>query len=132
MSMRRHQVSLLLATLSLMAGCGSSGTTDNGRGNILLADEHRYASADRLTLPVVHNYTTTASLTIPVVDTAPATDLDICWTNLVTDLQCHTVAPLPDVDNVSLLRISHLSKEVVSAKLADGTLSMSQVAGYLD
>src|SRR5262245_37618523 len=102
MSMRRHQVSLLLATLSLMAGCGSSGTTDNGRGNILLADEH--------------NYTTTASLTIPVVDTAPATDLDICWTNLVTDLQCHTVAPLPDVDNVSLLRISHLSKEVVSAK----------------
>src|SRR5262245_33129674 len=119
MSMRRHLVSLpAFVALSLMAGCGSSGTTDDPRGNILLGDQH--------------NYRTTASLSIPIVDTAPATDLDICWTNVITDLQCHAVAPLPDLDNVSLLRISHLSKEVVAAKLADGSLSQSMVAGYLD
>jgi len=119
MSMRPPWLSpLVLGALSLLAGCGGSSTTDDVRGNIIVRDEH--------------NYRTTASLSIPTVETAPATDLDICWTNVVDDLQCHPVATQADVDNVSLLRISHLSQQEVSDKLASGLLTQSQVAGYLD
>jgi hypothetical protein len=88
------------------------------RGNLLLHD--------------ANNYTTDGSLTIPVVETAAATDLDICWSAVASDLQCHPVSATADLDNVALLRISHLSQEQVQIRLAAGTLSQSDVAGYLD
>ena len=39
----------------------------------------------------------------------PAADADICWSNVVDDLQCHPVSATADLDNVSLLRVAHLS-----------------------
>jgi hypothetical protein len=107
----------LVGAIPLLAGCGSSGTTDEARGNVLLADEH--------------NYKTTASIDVPVVETS-ATDLDICWTNVATDIQCHPVSATGDLDNVSLLRISHLTETSVETALAEGTLTQAQVAGYLE
>ena len=115
----RVSVSLVAAlSLSPLIGCGSSSKPDDARGNILLRDDH--------------NYTTTASLDVPTVETAAATDLDICWSDVASDIQCHPVSAQADLDNVSLLRISHLSEETVEQKLADGQLTQSQVAGYLD
>jgi hypothetical protein len=108
----------VVVTLALVAGCGSSAPPDGARGNLLLHDDN--------------NYRTTASLSIPTVETAAATDLDICWTDVVSDLQCHPVATQADLDNVSLLRISHLSQMDVADKLASGQLTQSQVAGYLE
>ena len=108
----------LLGVLVLSAGCGSSSTPDDARGNVIVRDEH--------------NYKTDASLAIPTVETAAATDLDICWTDVATDIQCHSVSAQADLDNVSLLRISHLSEEQVETRLAAGTLTQSEVAGYLD
>jgi hypothetical protein len=117
--MRSFGVSPSVAVvLALLAGCGSASKPDDARGNLLLRDQH--------------NYSTTASLAIPTVVTAAATDLDICWSNVVNDLQCHPVATQADLDNVSLLRISHLSQEEVADKLASGLLTQSQVAGYLE
>ena len=68
----------VLVTLAL-AACGGSSTPDVTRGNVLLHDDN--------------NYQTTASLTVPVVETAPAMDLDICWTGVASDLQCHPRRP---------------------------------------
>jgi hypothetical protein len=113
----RISTSVVIA-LALLAGCGSASPPDDARGNLLLRDEN--------------NYRTTASLAIPTVETAAATDLDICWTNVVSDLQCHPVSTQADLDNVSLLRISHLSQQEVADKLASGLLTQSQVAGYLE
>ena len=107
----------VLVTLAL-AACGGSSTPDAMRGNVLLHDDN--------------NYKTTASLTVPVVETAPAMDLDICWTGVASDLQCHPVAVETDLNNLSLLRISHLSQQQVEDRLADGQLSQAQVAGYLE
>jgi len=115
--MHRARSSFPIFVLLLLAGCGSS--TNNGpAGNLVLTD--------------TNNYKTHAALAIPTVDTAPATDLDICWDAVTNDLQCHGVSALNDLDNVGLLRISHLTKEMVSIRVAAGTLSMSDVAGYLD
>jgi hypothetical protein len=103
---------------ALAAGCGSAAMPSDPRGNLRLHDEN--------------NYTTDGSLTIPVVETAAAMDLDICWSDVASDLQCHPVSATGDLDNVALLRISHLSQEQVQIRLAAGTLSQSDVAGYLD
>jgi len=102
-----------------LAGCGGgSAAVESSRGNVLLADQN--------------NYLTTAALSIPSVDTAPAVDLDICWSQVADDLQCHPLSAQSDVDTVSLLRISHLTKHDVEGKLAAGLLSQSQVAGYVE
>ncbi len=104
----------LAGALSALGGCGGS---DAG-GPILLHDEN--------------NYTATGSLAIPTVETAPATDLDICWTNVVDDFQCHPVAPMADVDTMSLLRLLHLSEVQVEERLSTGELAQADVNGYIE
>ena len=110
-------VSLLVAVLAF--GCGSDGKSGAALpiGSIALKDEN--------------NYSTTSSLTIPTVETVAA-DLDICWGEVKRDLQCHDVYPLAQLDNLSLLRLLHLSEDEVEAKLTAGELSQSMVDGYLD
>ena len=109
---------LAAAGLSLLAGCGGAANTDDARGNVLLHDEN--------------NYSTMASLAIPTIETTAGTDADICWSSVVDDLQCHPVSATADLDNVSLLRVAHLSHEQVQQRVAAGTLSQSDVAGYVD
>ena len=112
----RHPLIVLAAGLSALAACGSSSPTTDG--TIALGD--------------ANNYSTTASLAIPFTETASATDLDICWSGIVDDLQCHPVAAQTDIDDVALIRVSRLSESDVAQKLAAGTLSQSSVDGYLD
>ena len=104
--------------LSLPSGCESTSKGPPANGNVLLQDEN--------------NYHSTSSLSIPTVETAPSTDLDICWTNVVSDLQCHGLAPQVDLDNLAVLRFLHLSQDQVETKLTSGELIMSQVDGYLE
>src|SRR5262245_13029871 len=109
----------LLSSLSVLAACESTDKKkEDPNANILLRDEN--------------NYRATGKLSIPTVETASATDLDICWENVVSDIQCHDVAPMADVDNMAMLRFLHLSEDDVEVKLASGELVMSQVDGYLD
>jgi len=112
--MRGPLISFPVFVPLLLAGCGSGGPA----GPLLLHDEN--------------NYATTADLMPPTVETASATDLDICWDGAVSDLQCHPLSPVNDLDNVSLLRITHLTADVVQMKLGAGTLSESDVSGYLE
>jgi hypothetical protein len=122
---QQHRISasipaaIVAVGLSSLTGCGgSSPNPGDARGNVLLHDEN--------------NYKTTASLSIPTVETSAATDVDICWPSVVSDLQCHPVSATADLDNVALLRVSHLSQQQVEVRMAAGTLSQSDVAGYVD
>ena len=103
-----------------VAGCGSDDKTDEN------------TPTDVVELVDANNYTSSSSLTIPTVETAPATDLDICWDGLDKDLQCHGVDAQGDIDNIGLLRFQNLSEDQVEAKLTAGQLAQSEVAGYLD
>ena len=107
---------LLSGVTSLLTGCG--GGTPESTGNILLQD--------------VHNYSATGNLSIQTIETAPATDLDVCWTGIINDLQCHPVVPAADLDNVSLLRFLHLDETQVEQRLSSGELAMSEVDGYVE
>jgi hypothetical protein len=114
-------VALALLSSVFLAGCGDDGQgpkNQGTRGNIVLAN--------------ANNYSTNSSLTIPTIETASAVDLDICWPDVVEDLQCHEVDPLADIDNVSFLRLSQLTEDQIEEKLTAGQLTQSQVSGYLD
>jgi hypothetical protein len=109
------------AVIVLLAGC--SQATDSGGG--------RDAGAS-ITLANKNNYRSTASLTLPTVETASGVDLDICWTNIATDMQCHPVSPQTDIDNVAFLRLLHLTSSQAEVKLVSGGLTQSQIDGYLE
>jgi hypothetical protein len=79
-----------------------------------------------------HNYSTQSSLSIPIVETAAGTDIELCWDEVTTDLQCHEVDPSGDIDNVALLRFRGLSYAALEEKLVSTRLSMSDVLGYLE
>jgi len=103
----------LAGVLSALAGCGGS----DGVGAVLLLDEN--------------NYMASGTLSIPTVDTAPAVDIDVCWTNVMDDIQCHPVAPMADVETMSLLRMQ-LTEAEVEQRLSAGELAQSEVAGYVE
>ena len=111
-----------ISLVLLLAACESSDAMPDGasgaRGNLQLRDENNYSSE--------------SALTIPAIDTASAADLDICWTDVVKDLQCHEVVPDADLDTVALLRFAHLSEDEIAAELTSGQLAMSEVDGYAD
>lgn len=103
--------------IALCTACGGDEAAP-AEGAILLADEQ--------------NYRLESSLSIPNIETASGADLDICWSALVSDLQCHPLEPQPDLDNLALLRFLHLSHDAVEARLTSGQLAMSEVDGYLE
>lgn len=109
------------SSFALVAGCGGGDTPNGAQATIVITDEN--------------NYSATGTLNIPTVETAAgaaAADLEICWDGLVTDLQCHPVAPKTDIDNVSIVRFT-LTPEDVQAKIAGGEdIPMANVNGYLE
>jgi hypothetical protein len=102
-------------------GCSQSGDSGGGRdagASIVLANKN--------------NYRSTASLTLPTVETASGVDLDICWTSIATDMQCHPVSPQADIDNVAFIRLLHLTGTEAEAKLVSGGITQSQIDGYVE
>lgn len=112
-----------LICLALLSACESGDAmdgarSDDTRGNVRLRDEHNYSSQ--------------SSLSIPAIETASAADLDICWEDVVSDLQCHELEPQHDLDTLALLRFAHLSEDEVEQELTSGQLAQSEVDGYAD
>jgi hypothetical protein len=61
------------------------------------------------------------------VDTVAGQDVDICWTGLTKDLQCHDVAPATDIKNISLVQFVNKTQQQAQVDLISGTLSRSDV-----
>lgn len=78
-----------------------------------------------------NNFRFEGQLTIPSVATAPAEDVQICWDELIKDIQCHNLDPLNDIDTVSLVRFRNLSEHQIEESLSRGELPQSNVDGYL-
>lgn len=113
-----------LLALSLLgaATLGCSGDADDDGGE---------SGPTTLVLTDAHNYTSTTDLEIPTIETASGVDLDICWTDVVSDIQCHELDPVADLDQVSLLRFLNLSEDDVEARIEADDLPQSAIDGYL-
>lgn len=103
--------------LGLCTACGGDEAAPV-QGAIVLAD--------------AQNYSIESDLSIPSIETATGADLDICWSDLVSDLQCHPVDPQPDLDNLALLRFLRLTHDAVEERLTSGQLAQSEIDGYLE
>jgi hypothetical protein len=102
--------------LAALTGCGGDPAS-KPEGNVVVRD--------------VNNYTATGTLSFDTIETAATGDLDICWTNVTDDIQCHPVSPMADIDNMAMLRL-RLTEAQVEERLSKSMLPMSEVDGYLD
>ncbi|MDP6933131.1 MAG: hypothetical protein QGG40_09450 [Myxococcota bacterium] len=79
-----------------------------------------------------NNYSYEVEIDVPSIPTASATDLDICWDELASDIQCHDVDPAADIDNVSLIRFPHIDQTEVAAGLSGAGLQQADISGYVE
>ena len=100
----------LIPSFALLAGCPSATE------ELLLTDEN--------------NYSFVGLLEVESIPTAEAADLNICWDQIVQDIQCHDTDPVSDIDNISLIRIPYLSETEVAEGLAGQGLQQADVSGY--
>lgn len=110
-------------------GGSSAATGGSNRGGSSLGGAAGVES-DTIFLYDENNSTSEVTLSIPSVTTAPG-DLDICWTDVVSDLDCNPVEPQAEIDAVGFFRFRDLSEEAIEAVMSRGELSMSDIDGYL-
>ncbi|MDP2308933.1 MAG: hypothetical protein Q8P18_23120 [Pseudomonadota bacterium] len=106
----------LAAVAALLAVSGCDPKDDRVPG--LLADENNYAF--------------TGALDVPSIPTASATDVTVCWDEVLHDLQCHDIDPLADIQNIGLVRFPNYSQEEVEVALSTNALQQSAISGYVE
>ena len=113
---------LLYCALSgaLALGCGGDEKGDGGS-----------AGPQTIMLTDANNYGSVSELEIPTFETASGVDIDVCWEDLVEDIQCHELDPVADLDQVSMLRLLNLSEDEIEAHIEADDLPQSAVAGYV-
>lgn len=116
----------LLRALAL-SGFTLSGLTVSG----LSLGGCSQAECDEILLTDAQNYAYSGSVDLPSVTTASGVSVEVCWDELTSDIQCHDMSP-EDVDNVSLIRFTHLTQEEVESGINDDDLRQSDISGYVD
>jgi hypothetical protein len=107
-----------------LAACTAG--TDGTDGEALTCPEEGIVLTD------AENYAYIGTLDVPSVTTTAATDAEVCWNNVTSDLQCHSVDPVLDIDNMSLIRFPYATQEEVEAGLSEDDLFQSDISGYVE
>jgi hypothetical protein len=113
------------------ASGGSSGASNTGGSSATSGSSGSAGDERRTYLYDQNNYQFTSRMEIPVVETASGVDIDVCWTDVVSDFDCNSVDPLNDIDAFALLRFRGVSEAEIGELLTRGELNQSTVDGYL-
>ncbi len=89
------------------------------------------AADGSIVLTDANNYAFSGTLDGPSFAVAERADVTLDWSALTTDLQCHALDPVADVDNVALLNFPYLTEAEVEAGLSTDTLEQSDLRVYL-
>ena len=87
---------------------------------------------EEVVLTDTNNYNFVGILEVESIATSEASDLTICWDQIVQDIQCHDTDPVSDIDNISLIRLPHLTEEEVEEGLAGQGIQQADVSGYIE
>ncbi len=98
---------------------GCDGAAGESEDTAILLEDH-------------HNYSFQGRLNIPIIETSAGKDLDICWDQVISDIQCHDVNPRQDIDNLGMVRFTHMTHDQVQDRLSQGEMPQSAMAGYAD
>ena len=79
-----------------------------------------------------NNYQTVSVLALPASVETAASDLEICWKDLTTDIRCHAVDPKRDINNVTLLRFENKSQKEVEILLGAGEIPINKLDAYFE
>ena len=84
-----------------------------------------------LALTDANNYAYTGALDVPSVRTAEAVDLHFDWSALTTDMLCHDLDPVADVDNLSMLYFPNLTEAEIEAGMQANALIQVDLGAYV-
>jgi hypothetical protein len=87
---------------------------------------------DKLDFTNADNYTYGGTVNIPVIETAAGVNIEVCFDQLSSDMQCHDTDPATDVVNVGLTRVPGLTPAEINKKIANDTLRQEDTTGYVD
>ncbi|MCB9779687.1 MAG: hypothetical protein H6742_14070 [Alphaproteobacteria bacterium] len=115
----RIPLPLLLVACDGLVACNDKGG-DSGTlvANITLTDDQNY------------NYS--GDMTVPIVQTASGVSVEICWSDVDQDIQCHAKDPVVDLDNIGLARFGTLTEEEVETGLETNELLQRDNTGYVE
>lgn len=113
-----------LAALLLTAACTSAGDDTGDTEPVVLGEPG--VLADR------NNYSFTGALDVPSITTASATDVTVCWDEVLHDLQCHGMDPVTAIENVGLVRFPNYSQAEVEVALSENDLQQAAISGYVE
>jgi hypothetical protein len=117
---RPFAVPALVALAACLTGCGDDGGVTNPPP----------PPPDAILITEDHNYRTTASaLEVEIVPVAAEENLEICWTDITTDIQGHAVDPVKDINDVSFIRVLRSDPADVEELLNTGNLTSNDVDG---
>ncbi len=114
----------ILSALAL-TGCPAK-SDDSGPPPADVCSEGTVALSD------ANNYAFQGSLDVPSITTVSGADVQVCWDELTTDIQCQPVDPAADIDNVGLIRFANLSQDEVKEGLSKNNLNQSEMSGYVE
>jgi len=117
--MTRTITALAAGLLVALAGCNGKDddTAECEPGTVSLTDSN--------------NFTYSGDLTLPVHTTVSAANVQICWDQLVNDLQCHGMDPTTEIDNVAMVRFPLLTHEEIEGGLSENDLNQADIGGYI-
>ena len=118
--MTRIQAALAAGLLVSLAGC--NGKDDDTAG---------VCEPGTVSLTDANNFTYSGDLTLPVYTTVSAADVNICWDQVINDLQCHGMDPATEIDNVAMVRYPLLTHEEIQNGLSQNQLNQADIGGYL-
>ncbi len=105
--------------LVLLLACGGKDDEETG------TEEEPLSGV--LTLSDENNFSYTGTIDAPSFTVKEYSDLSVDFSGLSSDIQCHDLDPVADLDNVTLLAFPYLSEEEVEDGLSNDTLQQVDI-----
>jgi hypothetical protein len=77
------------------------------------------------------NFSYSGDLILTSTQTAEMADLHFDWSDVANDLQCHSMDPSADVDNLALMVFPNLTQEEVALELSNDSMQQRDLGAYI-
>lgn len=119
----------MVLTLSASLACAPESGDPSGKTPTATTPEP--LPTGEIPLSDANNYAYTGDIDVPSFPTAAGVDIRFDWSGADSDLQCHDLDPVADIDNLAVLVLPNLDEAGVEQGLSDDTLQQADMGGYV-